>query len=479
MSGVELHRAGARRLGSMIAAGETSPREVFECFQERARRFSRLNAFSHLEEEFQEPAPSDGPLSGVPIAHKDIFCQRGAVSSCASRILESYRPPFDATVVERAAAAGMISLGRTNMDEFAMGSSGEHSRYGSCRNPWDETCAPGGSSSGAAAAVAARLTPVATGTDTGGSIRQPAAFCGVTGIKPTYGRASRWGMVAFASSFDQAGVIAESAADCALALSALCGFDERDSTSLQIPDEDFSRLLDSPLRGVRIGVPADFFGEGLDSETGARVREALDEMQKAGAEIREIRLPSFQFAVPAYYILTCAEASSNLSRFDGVRYGRRAESPADLSDMFERSRAEGFGAEVKRRILAGAFVLSDGYYDAYYRRAAKVRRLIARDFEAAFAECDIVAGPTAPGPAFKLGAIGEADPVAMYRQDLYTVPASLAGLPALSAPCGFAGGMPVGLHLVGRPREEARLLQAAHQYQLLSDFHAQAPEEAA
>lgn len=469
------HLAGARRLATMIAAGELSAAEVFTCFRERALQLRRLNAFVHLAAE-ECPPPSAGALSGVPIAHKDIFCQRGIVSSCGSRMLSSYTPPFDAAVVENAARAGMTFLGRTNMDEFAMGSSGEHSVYGATLNPWDETRTPGGSSSGAAAAVAARLSPLATGTDTGGSIRQPAAFCGITGIKPTYGRMSRWGMIAFASSFDQGGVLAVSAEDCAAALSALCGFDERDSTSLQLPPEDFTRDLHRPLAEMTIGVPDDFFGEGLQEQTGARVQEALAELEKAGAKLKRIKLPSFEFAVPAYYVLTCAEASSNLSRYDGVRYGHRAEEFTGLREMYENSRAEGFGGEVKRRILVGAYILSHGYYDAYYRRAAKVRKLIARDFAEAFKECDLIAGPTTPGPAFPLAAIAADDPVSMYMQDIYTVPVSLAGLPALSAPCGFVDGLPVGLQLIAPPREESALLRAAHQYQQRTDFHLRVPE---
>lgn len=468
------HLAGARKLSAMIAAGEISAAETFALFRERARKFRRLNAFSHLAEKC--PPPNAGSLSGVPVAHKDIFCQRGIVSSCASRMLSSYMPPFDAAVVENAARAGTTFLGRTNMDEFAMGSSGEHSIHGATLNPWDETRTPGGSSSGAAAAVAARLVPLATGTDTGGSVRQPAAFCGVCGIKPTYGRISRWGMIAFASSFDQCGVVAVSAEDCAAGLSALCGFDERDSTSLNLPPEDFARDLQKPLAGITVGVPEEFFGEGLRAETGARVREALSELQGGGAVLKKIRLPSFEFAVPAYYVLTCAEASSNLSRFDGVRYGHRASDSADLREMYERSRAEGFGGEVKRRILVGAYILSHGYYDAYYRRAAKVRKLIARDFAAAFSECDLIAGPTTPGPAFPLAAIGDDDPVAMYMQDIYTAPVNLAGLPAMSVPCGFAEGLPAGLQLIAPQLRENLILQVAHQYQKRTDFHLQVPE---
>ena len=478
----DLCELGARQLAEHIASGQASAAEVFAAFRDRARQFSRLNAFVDIADDSdmdsKATAKNNGkaasPLAGVPVAHKDIFCRRDSETTCGSRILSGYRPPFDAAVVERARQAAMQYLGRTNMDEFAMGSSGEHSAYGATLNPWDNSRAPGGSSSGAAAAVAARLVPLATGTDTGGSIRQPAAFCGVTGVKPTYGRISRWGMVAFASSFDQCGVIAPAAEDCALALNALCGFDSRDSTSLQLPEEDFSRMLSEPLAGMRVGVPEEFFGGGLESETGARVQEALNAMQKAGAELKSVRLPSFEFAAPAYYALTCAEASSNLSRYDGVRYGRRAKGE-DLRAMYENSRAEGFGGEVKRRILVGAYVLSAGYYDAYYRRAAKVRQLIARDFATVFESCDIVAGPAAPGPAFALGSIADDDPVAMYMQDIYTVPVSLAGLPAASVPCGFVDNMPVGMQLIAPPLKEAPLLRAAHQYQTVSDFHRRIP----
>ena len=473
----DLHLVGARRLAAMCAAKEVSAAEVFAHFRKRAQNAKQLNALVSIADSCD--TVSEGALSGVPAVHKDIFCQKGESGLCASRILSNYESPFDAAVIERAQNAGMTFLGRANMDEFAMGSSGEHSMHGATKNPWDETRSPGGSSSGSAAAVAARLSPIATGTDTGGSIRQPAAFCGVTGIKPTYGRISRWGMVAFASSFDQAGVIAVSAEDCALGLNAFCGFDERDSTSLQLPSEDLSAALENSIDGMTIGVPKEFFGEGLDEQTGARTMEALDELQKAGAKLKEITLPSFEFAIPAYYVLTCAEASSNLSRFDGVRYGERAKDEKDLRGMMARTRTLGFGEEVKRRILAGTYVLSAGYYDAYYRRAAKVRRLIANDFTAAFAECDIIAGPTAPGPAFGLNAFDTADATAMYQQDLYTVPPSLAGLPAMSAPCGFVDGLPVGLHLTAPSLAESRLLQVAHQYQLRTDFHRQTPKTAA
>ena len=472
---------GALRLAALVRDGGATAAEVAAYFQQRAHQWERLNALVQMEESPTPPpaTAAANPLSGAPIIHKDIFCARGQISSCASRILGNYRPPFDAAVIERARAAGLVSIGRANMDEFAMGSSGEHSAFGVTRNPWDETRTPGGSSSGSAAAVAARLTPLATGTDTGGSIRQPAAFCGVTGIKPTYGRISRWGMVAFASGFDQAGVMAPAAEDCAAALNALCGFDERDSTSLQVPTEDFTRLLGEPLAGLTIGAPKEFFGDGLESETGGRTQEALRTLAKAGAKIVEVSLPTMAFAIPAYYVLTSAEASSNLSRFDGVRYGLRIDDGEGLTAMYEKTRAAGFGEEVKRRILVGTFVLSHGYYDAYYRRAAKVRKLIADDFARAFEQCDIIAGPTTPGPAFKLNAIADSDPVAMYMQDIYTVPVNLAGLPAASVPCGFVGGMPVGLQLIAPPLAEARLLQTAHQYQQHVDFHRRRPPEAA
>ena len=473
-----LHTIGARQLAQMINNSDVSAAEVFGHFKRRAEQCRTLNAFVHLADDALPP-PSmpikNGALNGVPIAHKDIFCQRNVRSSCASAMLNNYQPPFDAAVIERARAAGMTFLGRTNMDEFAMGSSGEHSVYGATKNPWNLARAPGGSSSGSAAAVAARLTPIATGTDTGGSIRQPAAFCGVTGIKPTYGRISRWGMVAFASSFDQAGVIAPSAEDCALGLNALCGFDERDSTSRLCDDEDMTERLEESLSGLRIGVIDEFFGEGLESQTGALARQALDTLQKIGAKIKTVKLPSVAYAIPAYYVLTCAEASSNLSRYDGVRYGQRVDAD-DLIGMYEKTRAAGFGAEVKRRILVGTYVLSYGYYDAYYRRAANVRKLIARDFNEAFKDCDLIASPTTPGPAFPLGAIADdEDPVAMYLQDIYTVPVSLAGLPAISMPCGFVDEMPTGIQLIAPPMAESRLLQAAHQYQRHTDFHQRIP----
>lgn len=487
----ELIQQDIRGLQSLLQKGEVKPSELFAAFRAQAQAQESLNAFAAINEfdesEFDESAADNNggdnnPLANIPIAHKSIFCSRRHVSHCGSNILKEFKSPFDSAVVERCTAAGMPVLGMTHMDEFAMGSSGEHSAFGATANPWNTAYVPGGSSSGSAAAVAARCVPIATATDTGGSIRQPAAFCGVSGIKPTYGRVSRWGMVAFASSFDQGGVIAKSAEDCALGLNAIAGFDERDSTSLQVADEDFTAALadssDSPdsLKGVRVGIPQEFFQEGLDSEVGARVQEAIQQLQKMGAVLVEVSLPSFRFAIPAYYVLTCAEASSNLSRFDGVRYGARAEDAESLGDMFEQTRSQGFGQEVKRRIFIGAYVLSYGYYDAYYRRAMKVRQIISNDFARVFEQCDVLAGPTTPNPAFKLNAVDdEHDPVAMYQQDIYTVPVNLAGLPAMSIPCGLVRELPVGLQLIAPRMCEARLLSVAHQYQTTTDFHRQSP----
>lgn len=468
-------------LRNSLDSKQLSPAELRAFFYERTQRFAHLNAFLRVHAEDPHAAGAADadatarPLADLPIAHKDIFCTRGETTTCASKILENFNAPYDSTVVARCRAAGLTTLGRTNMDEFAMGSSGEHSAFAATQNPWDTTRVPGGSSSGSAAAVAARLVPVATGTDTGGSIRQPAAFCGISGIRPTYGRVSRWGMVAFASSFDQGGVFAKSAEDCALVLSAMAGADERDSTSLPLPPEDFSQQLNAPLQGCVVGIPQEFFGEGLDDGVAQRVHEAAQVLQQHGATLKEVSLPSLKHAIPAYYVLTCAEASSNLSRYDGVRYGLRAEA-SDLTAMYEQTRAAGFGAEVKRRILVGTYMLSYGYYDAYYRRAMKVRALIAADFARIFKECDVLLGPTTPNTAFPLGAIAESDPVAMYLQDIYTVPVNLAGLPAMSIPCGFTGGLPVGLHLIGAPLQEGRLLSIAHHYQQYTDHHLQQPE---
>ena len=420
-----------------------------------------------------------GPLTGIPIAQKDIFCAAGWRTTCGSKMLDNFVAPYDATVIERCNAAGAVLLGKTNMDEFAMGSSNENSYYGPVKNPWDATRVAGGSSGGSAAAVAARLAPAATGTDTGGSIRQPAALCGLTGLKPTYGVVSRWGMIAYASSLDQGGPMARSAEDCAVLLGAMAGFDERDSTSVERPAEDYTRLLrevrgEKPLAGLKIGLPKEFFGDGCDAEVMAAVQEAIAEYRKLGAETVEVSLPNMQLAIPAYYVIAPAEASSNLSRYDGVRYGYRAPEYSDLNDMYAKSRAQGFGAEVKRRILIGTYVLSHGYYDAYYLQAQRIRRLIADDFVAAFKQCDVLLGPTTPGTAFGIGEKAD-DPVQMYLSDIYTIAVNLAGLPGMSLPCGFASGLPVGLQLIGDYFGEARLLDAAHRYQQATDWHRRAP----
>lgn len=429
-------------------------------------------------------AGAAGALTGIPLAHKDVFCTEGVLTTCGSKMLANFVSPYDAHVVSLLKQAGAVSLGKTNMDEFAMGSSNENSHFGPARNPWNPAHVPGGSSGGSAAAVAARLVPVATGTDTGGSVRQPAAFCGVTGIKPTYGMVSRYGMVAYASSLDQGGAFGASAEDCALLLSAMSGFDPRDSTSLERPAEDYSAALaaqagEKPLAGLRIGLPREFFAEGMSDDVRAAVEGALEQYRALGASTVDVSLPNAKLAIPAYYVIAPAEASSNLSRFDGVRYGHRAASYGDLNDMYCKSRAEGFGAEVKRRILVGTYVLSHGYYDAYYLQAQKLRRLIAEDFKAALTQCDLIAGPTTPTTAWALGAMGD-DPVQMYLADIYTIAVNLAGLPGLSHPCGFgAGGLPVGLQLIGNYFAEGQLLSTAHRYQQASDWHLRRPDGAA
>jgi len=415
-----------------------------------------------------------GPLTGIPIAHKDIFCTDGVRTSCGSRMLDRFIAPYDATVVERLAAAGAVCLGKTNMDEFAMGSSNETSWYGPVRNPWDRERVPGGSSGGSAAAVAARLCAAATGTDTGGSIRQPAALCGITGIKPTYGRCSRWGMIAFASSLDQAGVLSRSAADAALLLAAMAGFDPRDSTSADEPVPDYAALLDGDLAGLKIGLPREYFGEGLDAAVAASVQEAVKRFERLGASVREISLPNSPLSVPVYYVVAPAECSSNLARYDGVRFGHRCAEPKDLEDLYKRSRAEGFGAEVKRRVMIGTYALSAGYYDAYYLKAQQIRHLISDDFRAAFANVDVIMGPTSPTTAFPLGA-KTSDPVAMYLNDIYTIATNLAGLPGMSIPVAPADGLPVGLQLIGNYFQEGRLLNIAHRLQRETDWHLAAP----
>ena len=476
-----------KTLATMLAGKQISSTELCQTWLARIGSFNpALNAFITVDADktLAEAARADqmratgqaGPLTGVPIAHKDIFCTEGWLTSCGSKMLGNFIAPYDAHVIQRFKAAGMPSLGKTNMDEFAMGSSNETSFFGAVKNPWNPDYVPGGSSCGAAACVAARMAPAATGTDTGGSIRQPAALCGITGLKPTYGLVSRFGMIAFASSLDQAGPMAKSAEDCALLLSVMTGFDPNDSTSLEREKEDYSRDLERPLTGLRIGLPREFFADGLNSEVAAAVEAAVAELKALGATTIEVTLPNSQLAIPVYYVLAPAEASSNLSRFDGVRYGYRAPEYADLNDMYSKTRAQGFGDEVKRRILIGAYVLSHGYYDAYYLQAQKIRRLIANDFTEAFKTCDVIAGPTAPGTAFKLGEKSD-DPVSMYLNDLYTIPANLAGLPGMSLPCGFDGkGLPIGLQLVGNYFSEAKMLNIAHQYQHATDWHRRAPE---
>ena len=476
-------------LGELAAAlvrREVSSVELTQaCLDRIARWNGQLNAFITVDPErsLREAREADarraagrgGPLTGIPVAHKDIFCTRGMLTTCGSRMLGNFVSPYDAHVIERFAAEGCVLLGKTNMDEFAMGSSNESSHYGPVRNPWDTGRVPGGSSGGSAAAVAARLAPAATGTDTGGSIRQPAAFTGICGLKPTYGTVSRYGMVAFASSLDQGGPMARSAGDLALLMNVMAGHDRRDATSLARAPEDYAGRLNASLEGLRVGLPREYFAEGCAPEVLLRVREAIAWFETRGARLVELALPRSPLAVPVYYVLAPAEASSNLSRFDGVRYGHRARDYRDLADLYSRSRAEGFGAEVKRRILVGTYVLSHGYYDAYYLQAQKVRRLIARDFADAFARCDVLMGPVAPSTAFPLGANAD-DPVQMYLNDIFTIPASLAGLPALSIPCGFdAAGLPVGLQLTGPHFAEARLLGVAHQYQQATDWHRRVP----
>ena len=482
----DMHNLSVKALANLLHTKEVSAVEVATRFLARMGG-NPHNAFLDIDSEvtLAQARASDakladgtaGPLEGVPVAHKDVFVTRDFATTAGSKILSGYRSPFDATVVQRLRTAGMVSLGKLNCDEFAMGSANENSAYGPVQNPWDTARVPGGSSGGSAAAVAAGLAPAATGTDTGGSIRQPASFCGITGIKPTYGRASRYGMIAYASSLDQAGPMARSAEDCALLLSAMCGADlDRDSTSLDMPTEDFAASLNNSLEGLRIGIPKEFFGKGLHADVRAAVDGALREYEKLGAKLVPISLPRTELSIPVYYIIAPAEASSNLSRFDGVKFGHRAKDYTDLVDMYKKTRAEGFGNEVKRRIMTGAYVLSHGYYDAYYLQAQKIRRMIADDFQNAFKECDVIAGPVAPSVAWKFGE-NAGDPVADYLADIFTLPASLAGLPGMSVPAGFGvGGMPVGLQLIGNYFKEAQLLNAAHRLQQATDFHLRKPE---
>jgi aspartyl-tRNA(Asn)/glutamyl-tRNA(Gln) amidotransferase subunit A len=479
-----LHTLSIGELGRNLSSKQISSVELAQHFLARIERLNPgLNALITLTADqalaaaaaadARRAAGEQGPLLGIPLIHKDIFCTDGVRTSCGSRMLDNFIAPYDATVVTRLKAAGAVMLGKANMDEFAMGSSNETSYYGPVKNPWDVSKVPGGSSGGSAAATAARLAPFATGTDTGGSIRQPAALTGVTGVKPTYGRVSRYGMIAFASSLDQAGVFAHSAADAAAVLHAMAGFDPRDSTSIDAPVPDYSATLEEPLKGLKIGLLREFF-DGLEARNTALIHDALKIYRDLGAETVDVSLPHLPLSVPTYYVVAPAECSSNLSRFDGVRFGYRCADPVDLLDMYKRSRGEGFGAEVKRRIMTGTYVLSAGYFDAYYLKAQKVRRLITDDFRAAFAQVDLLIGPTTPTPAFAIGAKID-DPVTMYLNDIYTIGANLAGLPGLSLPCGFVEGLPMGLQLIGPHFSEAKLLNAAHRFQQATDWHNQSP----
>jgi aspartyl-tRNA(Asn)/glutamyl-tRNA(Gln) amidotransferase subunit A len=479
-----LHNLFIGELAERLAKRQVSSVELTRHFLSRIERLNpALNAFITLtaDRALQDAAAADarlgsgekGPMLGIPLIHKDIFCTDGVRTSCGSRMLDNFVAPYDATVVARLREAGAVMLGKSNMDEFAMGSSNETSYYGPVKNPWDISKVPGGSSGGSAAATAARLAPIATGTDTGGSIRQPAALTGVTGLKPTYGRVSRFGMIAFASSLDQAGVFARSAGDAAAVLQVMAGFDPRDSTSVDVPVPDYSKDLGAPLKGLKIGLLREFF-DGLEPRNAALIEAALNIYTGLGAETREVSLPHLPLSVPTYYVVAPAECSSNLSRFDGVRFGYRCADPKDLLDLYKRSRGEGFGAEVKRRIMTGTYVLSAGYFDAYYLKAQKARRMITDDFRAAFEKVDLVIGPTTPTPAFDIGAKMN-DPVLMYLNDIYTIGANLAGLPGVSIPCGFVDALPMGLQLIGPHFAEAKLLNAAHQYQQATDWHKHAP----
>lgn len=481
-----MHNKSLSELSTALQSGEVSSVELTQHYLDRINKYNGdLNAFITVTEEraLEQAKAADklladknaGPLTGIPLAHKDIFCTKGVRTSCASKMLDKFIAPYDATIVEKIDAAGMVTLGKTNMDEFAMGSSNETSFYGPVKNPWDTGRVPGGSSGGSAAAMAARLAPVATGTDTGGSIRQPASLCNLTGLKPTYGRISRYGMIAFASSLDQAGPMAASAEDAAWLMNIMSGFDERDSTSVERDVPDYTATLNDSLEGLTIGLPKEYFGEGLDPKVAETVQAAIKTYESLGATLKEITLPNSALAVPTYYVVAPAECSSNLSRMDGVRFGHRAEDPKDLMDLYTRSRGEGFGEEVKRRIMIGTYALSAGYYDAYYLKAQQCRRLIRDDFLKAYEEVDVIMGPSAPTPAFRFGEKTD-DPVAMYMEDIYTINVNLAGLPGISIPAGFIDGMPVGLQIIGNYFDEARLLNVAHKYQQETDWHQQVPE---
>jgi aspartyl-tRNA(Asn)/glutamyl-tRNA(Gln) amidotransferase subunit A len=471
-------------LSAAMTRGDISSVELTQSYLDRIHKANdSLNAFitvcddTALEQarvaDKSRAQGNQNPLLGIPLAHKDIFCTSGIKTTCGSKMLENFISPYNATVVDKFNQAGVVTLGKTNMDEFAMGSSNETSFFGPVRNPWDLEKVPGGSSGGSAAAVAADLCAMATGTDTGGSIRQPAAFCGVTGFKPSYGRVSRWGMIAFASSLDQAGPICKSAEDAALMMNVMAGIDLKDSTSADREVEDYTATLSDSVKGLRIGIPKQHFAEGLSADVEKSIREALREYEAAGAILKEIDLPNSHLSVPAYYVVAPAEASANLSRFDGVRYGHRCDNPLDLEDMYKRSRSEGFGVEVKRRILIGTYALSAGFYDAYYRKAQKIRRLIKNDFDEAFKEVDVIAGPTSPHTAFGIGA--KTDPVTMYLEDIYTIAVNLAGLPGISIPAGFSNDLPIGLHIIGPDFGESKVLNAAHQFQLFTDWHKAKP----
>lgn len=476
---------GLADIAKALARGDYSSLELTKAYLDRIQQHNAgLNAYISVtpEQALAQASAADqqrahgktGLMTGIPIAHKDIFCTTGVRTSCGSRMLDNFIAPYDATIVERLKADGAVMLGKTNMDEFAMGSSNETSWYGPVRNPWNRDLVPGGSSGGSAAAVAGHLCPAATASDTGGSIRQPASFCGLTGIKPTYGRVSRWGMIAFASSLDQAGVLTRSAEDAAMMLQVMSGFDPKDSTSVDLPVPNYMAELDKPLAGLRIGLPKQHFAEGLKPEVEKQIRAALAEFERLGATLKEVSLDNSHLSVSAYYVIAPAEASANLGRYDGVRYGYRCDKPKDLEDLYKRSRAEGFGAEVKRRIMVGTYALSAGFYDAYYVKAQKVRRLIKDDFTRAFQDVDVIMGPTSPHTAFKLGA-KTTDPVAMYLEDIYTIAVNLAGLPGMSIPAGLVGGLPIGLQIVGRDFDEARLLNIAHQFQRVTDWHQKTP----
>jgi len=481
----ELHTLTLAQMQSALQAGDVSSRELVDHSLKRIDSLNPdINAILQVDvsgakaaadaADAKRAAGDAGPLTGIPMAHKDIFCTTRLNTTCGSRMLENFAAPYNATVVDRLNEAGMVMVGKANMDEFAMGSSNENSYFGAVGNPWNKDFVPGGSSGGSAAAVAARMVPAATATDTGGSIRQPAAFCGITGIKPTYGRVSRYGMIAFASSLDQGGVVAATAEDNAMVLQAMCGFDERDSTSADVEVPDFTAGLNESVKGLTIGLPEEYFGEGLDTAVGDAVQAGIKELEALGATVKSISLPNQHLCIPAYYVVAPAEASSNLSRFDGVRFGHRCEDPKDLEDLYKRSRGEGFGAEVIRRIMIGTYTLSAGYYDAYYKKAQQIRRLISDDFDKAFESVDVVLGPTTPTPAFKRGAKTD-DPVAMYLNDLYTVSANLSGFPGLSMPCGLVNELPVGMQLIGRAFDESRILSVAHQFQQATDWHQKMP----